>query len=87
MLAESSTGEPLAGFPRYGSNVVPSQGGTFLVQPRAKGRSVLPLPKIYFGGNPRRAEAPAANASVLPVMYAVEKSGDTRTTTALATGA
>ena len=63
MLAESSTGEPLAGFPRYASNVVP---------------------EIYFEGIPRRADTPAANDSVLLVTYAVEKSGDTRTTTALA---
>ena len=41
--------------------------------------------KIYFEGIPRRADAPAANDSVLLVTYAVEKSGDTRTTTALAT--
>jgi hypothetical protein len=56
------------------------------VSPTA-GRCVLPLLEIYFAGIPRRADAPAANDSVLLVTYAVEKSGDTRTTTALATGA
>ena len=72
VLAESFMGEPLAGFPRYASNVVPSLN--------RQGRR-----KIYFEGIPRRADTPAANDSEPRVMYAVEKSGDTRTTTALAT--
>ena len=74
VLGESSTGEPLAGFTRYTSIIVPSLN-----------RQVRR--KTYLAGIPRRADAPAANDSVLLVTYAVEKSGDARTTTALATGA
>jgi len=43
VLAESSTGEPLAGFPRYVSNIVPPPGGTFLVLPREGGKECPPI--------------------------------------------
>ena len=70
----SSTGEPLAGFPRYESNIVPPPG-----------RIVLHCGNHHFPGIPLRARTPAANDSLLLTMYAVENPGETRTITLLAT--
>ncbi len=71
MPSESSTGKPLAGFPRQASNAVPP-----LIRRVRR--------KIYFAGIPLRARTPAANDCLLLTTYAVENPDDTRTTTPLA---